>query len=620
MKALPLRRRGRAAAIAGALLALGVLPRPSPRPLTADDVQTSADAADATLQRPPGAARRRPADPRGARAGDRQGLDRRGREPAGRASTSGTSRASRSSPARCKAGEIRKLGTTRRRRPRQRGGEPPTGRPLGDPDPGVSKATEHRRRAQARSPRRRSTTRAGRTATTTASRTPTSPPTRSSTCSTRARTASRQRVEEGLHGRGHHGRRARRRHRLRPSRPARTRGRSAPTAGPRPTTRTARCSGSCCPEDIDAGLSWYVFTELHTDLVKRGNVVQRHLRHDARARRATSPRPPARSTHDLHASRPGGRSRARCASASHPDDYLLQPTASAPAILVTDPNTAGVYDTVYVDLDGDHDFADEKPVTKASPASYRDIERRRLHRPVGRPPLLHLRRHGRRAGAGRPEEIFGDRRSPRRSGEHPGLDGRLRPGHRGPRHADREQRRRPGRHQRPAADVRRPARRRPPSGRGRRRRAGREARAVRRHLLRLRDLDAARLHPRLSRRRRRHVELLRRRPTSTTTASTRRARRRTSGTTRSATGARRSSPPATARRASARRRRRSPATGMSVGASTQFGGTGWDSIKNYSQVVGQRRDRVVEPRPGRDRRAAASTSWPTAPTRPATRR
>ena len=29
----------------------------------------------------------------------------------------------------------------------------------------------------------------------------------------------------------------------------------------------------------------------------------------------------------------------------------------------------------------------------------------------------------------------------------------------------------------------------------------------------------------------------------------------------------------------------SPATGMTVGASTQFGATGWDSIKNYSQVV-----------------------------------
>ena len=40
-----------------------------------------------------------------------------------------------------------------------------------------------------------------------------------------------------------------------------------------------------------------------------------------------------------------------------------------PAFLVADPTTAGVYDTVYVDLDDDHNFADEKPVTKAVAAS-----------------------------------------------------------------------------------------------------------------------------------------------------------------------------------------------------------------------------------------------------------
>ena len=52
------------------------------------------------------------------------------------------------------------------------------------------------------------------------------------------------------------------------------------------------------------------------------------------------------------------------------------------AILVTDPNSPGVYDTVYVDLDNDYDFQDEKPLTKANPAdpatynnmiAYRDL-------------------------------------------------------------------------------------------------------------------------------------------------------------------------------------------------------------------------------------------------------
>ena len=56
-----------------------------------------------------------------------------------------------------------------------------------------------------------------------------------------------------------------------------------------------------------------------------------------------------------------------------PDDYLLGSYGERPAVLVTDPHTAGVYDTVYVDLDDDYDFSDEKPVTKESPAAYRDM-------------------------------------------------------------------------------------------------------------------------------------------------------------------------------------------------------------------------------------------------------
>jgi hypothetical protein len=58
---------------------------------------------------------------------------------------------------------------------------------------------------------------------------------------------------------------------------------------------------------------------------------------------------------------------------SHPDDYLLQFWGERPAVLLTDPNTAGVYDTVYVDLNDNYDFSDEKPVTKSSPVAYRDL-------------------------------------------------------------------------------------------------------------------------------------------------------------------------------------------------------------------------------------------------------
>jgi hypothetical protein len=58
---------------------------------------------------------------------------------------------------------------------------------------------------------------------------------------------------------------------------------------------------------------------------------------------------------------------------SHPDDYLLEAYGERPAFLVTDQHSKGVYDTIYVDLDDDHDFSDEKPVTKSSPVSYRDM-------------------------------------------------------------------------------------------------------------------------------------------------------------------------------------------------------------------------------------------------------
>jgi uncharacterized repeat protein (TIGR01451 family) len=62
---------------------------------------------------------------------------------------------------------------------------------------------------------------------------------------------------------------------------------------------------------------------------------------------------------------------------THPDndlrDFLW---GEKVAVLVTDPNIAGLYDTVYVDLDADYDFRDEKPLTKADvndPSTYNDM-------------------------------------------------------------------------------------------------------------------------------------------------------------------------------------------------------------------------------------------------------
>ncbi|MBK6769487.1 MAG: S8 family serine peptidase [Ardenticatenales bacterium] len=47
--------------------------------------------------------------------------------------------------------------------------------------------------------------------------------------------------------------------------------------------------------------------------------------------------------------------------------------ATWPGIIAVDEGAAGVYDTVYVDIDGDKDFTDEKPVRKGDPLAHRDL-------------------------------------------------------------------------------------------------------------------------------------------------------------------------------------------------------------------------------------------------------
>lgn len=60
---------------------------------------------------------------------------------------------------------------------------------------------------------------------------------------------------------------------------------------------------------------------------------------------------------------------------THPDfdlrDYVW---GERPAVLVTDPNVAGVYDTVVVDLDDDYNFGNDKPLTKADTSSAAALE------------------------------------------------------------------------------------------------------------------------------------------------------------------------------------------------------------------------------------------------------
>jgi len=59
---------------------------------------------------------------------------------------------------------------------------------------------------------------------------------------------------------------------------------------------------------------------------------------------------------------------------SFPEKNLLNLYGHRVAVLVVDEHVPGVYDTVYVDLDNDKDFTDEKPATKDSPEIFRDMD------------------------------------------------------------------------------------------------------------------------------------------------------------------------------------------------------------------------------------------------------
>jgi subtilisin family serine protease len=63
----------------------------------------------------------------------------------------------------------------------------------------------------------------------------------------------------------------------------------------------------------------------------------------------------------------------------HPDSMLMRLGARDDTegewagVIIVDEAVAGTYDTVYVDLDNDRDFSDEKPVGRSSPLSWRDV-------------------------------------------------------------------------------------------------------------------------------------------------------------------------------------------------------------------------------------------------------
>ena len=130
------------------------------------------------------------------------------------------------------------------------------------------------------------------------------------------------------------------------------------------------------PSLVDDGLSWYTKTTAATcpdwdDKSAHATCAVQFATKTGPSRNFSAPAGTKR--HNYHF--PAGITKSgNVHFGSHPDDHLLSLFGERPAFVVADSNTAGVYDTVYVDLDNDYRFDDEKPVTKASPASYRDMD------------------------------------------------------------------------------------------------------------------------------------------------------------------------------------------------------------------------------------------------------
>jgi hypothetical protein len=129
------------------------------------------------------------------------------------------------------------------------------------------------------------------------------------------------------------------------------------------------------PSLVDQGLTWYTKTTAATcpDWANKSAKSPCPVQFETRTGPARNFSVPSGTNQHLYQFPAGFTKSGNVRMGSHPDDHLLALFGERPAFLVTDATTAGVYDTVYVDLDNDYRFDDEKPVTKASPVSYRDM-------------------------------------------------------------------------------------------------------------------------------------------------------------------------------------------------------------------------------------------------------
>jgi hypothetical protein len=132
------------------------------------------------------------------------------------------------------------------------------------------------------------------------------------------------------------------------------------------------------PSFVDQGLSWYTLTEEKTEEnFSQSGADARDGIYRVEFATKTGPArnfnaPTGTNTHEYSFPEEWAES-GSVRLGSHPDEHLLQLFGERPAFIVVDTGQDDLYDTIYVDLDNDYEFADEKPVTKESPVSYRDM-------------------------------------------------------------------------------------------------------------------------------------------------------------------------------------------------------------------------------------------------------
>lgn len=125
------------------------------------------------------------------------------------------------------------------------------------------------------------------------------------------------------------------------------------------------------PDFVDQGLSWYTRTEeKRIERVRRGLAEVTFSTRTGPARNFDAPDGKVEHVYTFPRNWVRGDT---VRIGSHPDDWTLLIYEERPAFLVVPSKRPGQYDEVYVDLDNDYSFADEKPVSRKSPVSYRDL-------------------------------------------------------------------------------------------------------------------------------------------------------------------------------------------------------------------------------------------------------